>query len=253
VRRVALCGAPHVTYYFESARLSMNRSLARRTSLLLSAVSIAVLAACGAPRGATPMPEPPALDPSHLDSVSPLVNPESTVTIAGEAQAATPHATVRVTDLDRQDAPVATTAADNGSFTLVIPAAQTDELRLELLLQTQRSVPYDFIASAVRTPSARHACVELSPGLSVDVSANQSLVITNHCASSLEVANPRLRLGLPQFALPSNLPVTLSTEQSTTIALGYTPVGDAAEDILFLDLTLSGQTFRYPIGLFPTP
>ena len=195
------------------------------------------------------MPEPPSFDASRIVGVMSVATGPRL--FQGAAGAVTPRAVVRVTNLDTQDASVATTAGADGSFSIVVPVpAERNELRFEAILNDVRSAPLDLSDETGFAPSERFPCVKVNPGLALTIpKAGAQLNIENGCSSPLEISNPRTRLDLPAFPAPAaeqtlapaaraSIPFTRSTEATANV-----------EEILFLDLTLDGRTIRYPISL----
>jgi hypothetical protein len=223
---------------------------------MLLALSTAGALGCG-PQGATPMPEPPSIDggrigPGPLGIVA-LSEPHL-VPIEGAPGAATAGATLRAINLDLDVPVVSATVAADGSFTTSVLASAGNELRFQALLQGGRSAPADFVYTSAGgdqlTPSQRFACLALSPGFDLDLSASgsASLRLENSCAGGVTLASPRLRSG-GSFALDPALPLVIPAGGEGSLELRLTSPG--AEDVLFLDVTQGTQTLRYPIGLFP--
>jgi len=209
------------------------------------------------------MPEPPSIDggrigPGPMD-ISTLSEPHL-VPIAGKPGAATAGSVVRVLNLDLQLPAVSARAAADGSFATSVLASAGNELRFEALSEGRRSAPADFIytsnAGDQLTPSPRHDCLTLSPGFDLEVPASgvATLRLSNECADAITLATPRFRsAGAFELATPLPLLVAAGGEGQLELRLSAATPG-AAEDVLFLDVTLATRTLRYPIGLFtPAP
>ena len=170
------------------------------------------------------------------------------------------HATVRVTNLDQPMAAAAVDASASGSFSLAIVVMDGEELRFEWQQGTQRSAPADALfvkpdpaqPAFTLEPSPRFDCLTLEPGYVVEFAATGSanLALENGCSEALTLDNARLRIGLPDFALQTALPLTIAAGERSDLAVDFT--GDPAlfsEDTLLVDVTLGADTIRYPITL----
>ncbi len=210
--------------------------------------------ACEGPRGASPLPEPPAIDGSRIGS-GPSLAPASLpaeIEITGDRASASPGATLRVTNLDTTDEPVTTTVTDDGRFSVLVSVSPGDELRFEAFRGELRSEPVDRIIDGELTPAPRHDCIALTPGYVVefDGSTAESLFIDNQCDAPAVVQDPRFRLGLPDFALTTALPVTIEPGRSASLRFSYDPQSsETPEDVFFVDIDVNGEALRYPIGL----
>lgn len=224
----------------------------RLGALLLTLWSAAGTLGCGA----TPMPEPPSIDggligPGPMGIIA-LSEPHQ-VPIAGQPGAATPGATLRAINLDREVPIVSATVAADGSFSSSVLASNGDELRFQALLGGMRSLPSDFLYTSLGgdqlTPSPRFGCLALSPGFDLDVPASGSarLRIENSCDSAVSLATARFRSG-GSFTLDTLLPLDIPAGGKGTLDVRLT--APVAEDVLFVDVTQGTQTLRYPIGLF---
>jgi hypothetical protein len=175
----------------------------------------------------------------------------------GAPGAAPPNSSVIVTNLDSTDAPFVTTARENGSFVVGIQMDLSDELRFEAITASGRTPPSDGkISDAPETAlraASRHACLSLEPGFSLDVTGQNtaSLVLRNQCDGAVELDDARFRTEGAEFTLLTTLPLEVPSQQSTTLEFAHVPAsGSASEVVLFVDVTLSGETLRYPITLY---
>lgn len=217
-------------------------------------------AACG-PGVATPIPEPPTLvfERIHPPDTAPLTEgtPDGGRHIYGLSGAAPAGSQLRVTNLDRVNAPVVSDVRRDGSFDLNIVVNHGDELRFEWTRGEERGVPQDahFILDPIfyhLEPSARFACLKFAPGLELSFAnrAQVSLEVRNECAFDVSFAEPRARLGLPDFVVQSALPFTIPAGAATELSVVFTRIeSDAREDTLLLDITGDAQLIRYPITL----
>ncbi len=248
--------------------MSQHQTRTRRTAVEL-ALAVAMVCSLGAtqcgPQVATPMPEPPTIDGRkigpELDVVTALSEPHP-LSIVGDIGAVTPGSIVRVLNLDETSAPVSAQADAEGAFEITVMVSTGDELRFQAVQGGVRSEPIDFIhgglaAAAALTPSPRHACVVLQPGLELRYGelGPLPLRVLNDCAEPLSLAAPLFRLGTGEFELESELPLVLPPASEATLDVALLePPPPAREDVLFIELSLGGETIRYPIGLYaPAP
>ena len=226
-----------------------------RLSKLLLVLGFLSLA-CEGPRGASPLPEPPAIDGSRIgfgNSIAPAAVPAD-IELVGDGASASPGSTLRVTNLDTTDEPVTTTVTDEGRFSILVSVSPGDELRFEAFRGELRSDPVDLIIdSSGLTPGPRHGCIAFTPGYAVefDGSTAESLFIDNQCGAPAVVQDPRFRLALPDFALSTPaLPVTVAPGRSASLRFGFEPqAAGIREDVFFADIDVDGEVLRYPIGL----
>jgi len=219
------------------------------------------------------MPEPPTIAPTVPVDVT-LVGPPHVILVPttesglqeldGEPGAAPNNAVVRVTNLDGTDQAYATTAFDDGHFSITLPVKLGDELRFEWLLGAERSVPLDALYLADTNgsfrlqPSPRFDCVKLTPGFVLDFGTAQnatlSLQARNDCPAELSIDSHSLRRNLPEFSCSTATPLTFAPGTSATLDVSLARTGNAAlEDTLFFNLTQAGTTFRYPVTLSADP
>jgi hypothetical protein len=239
-----------------------RRALA--SSWLLSAGVWLLASACG-PGVATPMPEPPsAFDLSGIAEM-PVVTAKQPldprVLVIEAATGNVPDgASVRVTNLDTTDPIVAGIGTVNGGFQVDLIVTDGQELRFEWVRETERSAPADGIISRANpeaqtfslTPAPRFDCLKLSPGFVLDFegTTHATLDIENACTGAVQLANPRSRVALTDFALPATLPANVPAGQSAQISVDFTRTTPGIrEDVMFLDVTLAGTTIRYPVTL----
>lgn len=233
-----------------------------RTRLLpaLSAGVWLLASACG-PGAATPMPQPPAFDLERVGQPETIPAYEGdNVQIVGGPGTVPARATVRVINLDQPMQAAAADAGDNGAFSVSVFVTSGQELRFEWVQGTRRSAPADafFIKADPAQPafelqpSPRFDCLELSPPYALEFSeaGSATLTITNSCDDALTLANPRARIGLPSFTLPTELP-TLASGDSTALVVDFDGGNPATldEDTLLIDVTLGAEAIRYPITL----
>jgi hypothetical protein len=248
---------------FRPHRVSRARHAAASSALMTAGVWL-LASACG-PGVATPMPEPPTvfdlsgfMDPLAAGAKTPL---DSRVLVLQTSRGnVPPGATVRVTNLDTTDPVVAGPGTAQGGFEVDLVVTDGQELRFEWVNGAEHSAPADGIISRPDprgesyrlTPAPRFDCLELSPGfvLDFDGTTRATLGIENACAETVQLGNPRTRLTLADFALPATVPDAIPSGESRAISIDFTrDTAGLREDVLFIDVTLTGTTIRYPITL----
>jgi hypothetical protein len=222
--------------------------------VLAVVIGLFAATACGSEWTATPLPEPPALDGSRIRRPDITTAFVGTVWIAGDAKSASAGATLRVTNLDSTDDPVTTTVASDGSFTIEVVAETGDEVRIDAVTRHGRSEPVDLIVDDELTPSPRHDCVRLVPKFSVEFlegSRAEELTVHNLCDLEIALADPRARLGLEEFTLESELPLTIPAGESAALEYGFAAGSPGeSEDVFFIDIEVDGELIRYPLTLY---
>jgi hypothetical protein len=225
--------------------------------------AVVSLGACD-PGAATPVPEPPTATPdlnriSTVSDVS-IVSFPRPISIVGTAGAVEPNAILRATNLDSMLEPIATTALADGSFTTNVPASPGDEIRLQAVLEGNRSAPADVVFSEIPdriTPVVRSDCIGLDPGLERDFQTSGLAPVSmpirfeNRCADALTLSNYRLRLGLTEFVIETADPLQIPAGDSGTLEVRFEPSANlSVEDTLFIDVATGTEVIRYPITLF---
>ena len=216
-------------------------------------------ASCG-PGVATPVPEPPTLRLDHVGPAGKDSNPQPAANgthIYGSPGAAPVGAIVRVTNLDGKAPPSVANVVADGSFDVVLNVVSGQELRFDWLRGSERGAPQDahFVVDAPTfhlEPSARFACVRLTPGFAVDfgITSLQTLVLGDDCAATVSLSGPRSRLGLPDFTLATALPLDVAPSGEAALSLSFRRSQTTArEDTLFFDVSNEGTIIRYPITL----
>jgi hypothetical protein len=175
----------------------------------------------------------------------------------GGPGAAPAQSSVIVTNLDSTLAPIVTTTRSDGSFIVNVPMDLSDELRFEAVTSQGRTPPSDGRISdtpdATLRPGRRHVCVSLEPGFSLDLTGENTanLVVRNQCGAALSLDDPRFRTEGSDFTLLTTLPTEVLAGQTATLELSHVPAsGSASEVVLFIDVTVSGETLRYPVTLY---
>jgi hypothetical protein len=223
---------------------------------ILLAVGLAWgLCACG-PGAATPMPEPPSIDVNKVgggEEVSNLASP-TPIRLTGQAGAAPPNATVRVTNLDETSDPVATSSDAEGRFAIDIVASPGDELRFEARTSDWEAEPSDARVkddlSGV-TAVERPGCLALAEGYTLDVIASEpaAVELTNHCAESVTIQNARMRDGQRGLSVVAGDLVLLPEETGELDVQVATASTVRVDDILFFDAVIAGEVVRFPVSV----
>ncbi len=172
-----------------------------------------------------------------------------------------PGATIRITNLDGTAATSEVVADPLGGFSVGVTVNLGDELRFEWLLDGRRSIPADAVLTSgpndlALVPSPRFACLALRPPYFVGFGSagRATLTFENRCAEAIAVDNPSTRLGLDDFALETTLPLEVPAGSNGSVVFDFSRTAPGLrEDIVFLDVTLAGETVRYPITLSSEP
>lgn len=224
----------------------------RRATLRLFSIAVGgFLAACG-PQDATPVPEPPALQASKVSVPPSVAVTDDHITLNGSAGAAPPSATIEVTSLDSVEPPVATTASEDGSFSVrVLP---NGEQRAVILVGGRRSQPLDFSVVAGQVVVTLHPeCLRVTPSLLSGAARGEGVTFsfTNGCSSPVALGHARTRLALPSFSYDLSFDVSLAPGEGTTVSVGVASnAAPTDQDVLFLDATVEGELVRYPLGVY---
>lgn len=210
-----------------------------------------VLVACGA----TPIPDPPDLDPPDRErmTASPMMGlVATTVTIDGDAGSAVPGTILQIVRLDTELAPALTLVAEDGSFHAELDAEVGEELRLSFRDGASRSPPTDLVVPAVMgrfDPARRVSCVALPSELDLgDVIAGDSvtlpIVLESTCPDETAIA---VRMRVRSSALSISGDTVLPAGGTAMIEATFAPASAGTyEEIAFAEL--GGA--RHPITLF---
>jgi hypothetical protein len=190
--------------------------------------------------------------PSVVDTASTMLS----VDIVGAPGAVPGGAELRVTGLDTSAPPTVESADADGSFLIEVAGDYGQEFRFQLVGDGQRSEPQDAVYSLPGSqtphfePSRRFDCVALSSGFELELpGGNATVTLSNDCQQPVTLANLRSRTDQALFTLTSALPPTLSPGAAATLSFEFNGARPA-EDILFLNITLAGETIRYPLTLY---
>jgi hypothetical protein len=214
--------------------------------------------------GATPVPDPPDLDPPELEdttaeSVVMLVGGTAT-TIEGAPGSAPPGATVHVVRLSGTETPALALAREDGGYSMTITAEMGEELRLSFRSGESRSAPVDGVVPTTGpgplTPVRREPCVTVDPPLELGLDDAEiggesigTIVVTNGCDGPITIAT---RLRAPSIALTAGAPIeaTIAAGGSTSFDVTLAPsAAGMFEEIVFADVT-GAIAESYPITVF---
>lgn len=212
-----------------------------------------VVTACGI----SPKPEPPDSVPVvNLGQVTAQEPSDGDPTaIEGAPGAADPPgALIRATNLDSQDNPVDAVVADDGSFAIDMMLMAGDEIRLQVIDDTQRSEPADFVVGPGQSPPLPAPrpladCFTLSPSTVARLDRFDAVVAFNGCdeALTVEVATRRSAPGL-SFGGGMTWPMNLAPGASVSIPI-LAPDDAVFEEVVFVRAT-APETDRRPVTLF---
>ena len=228
-----------------------HRPLPRRALAALLACALGALAGCEGSRGATPLPEPPALDGDRIDLPEVMPASQDLISVVGASRSATPGSTVRVTNLDTTDEPATALVESDGSFVVQVRATRGDELRFEAEKNGERSDALDFIVDVPLEPSPRHDCIRIDPEFRLeflDSPDTQQIFVQSTCDEAASLDNARTRLSRDEFTISGDFPLDLAARDDAAFDIDFD--GESpAEDVLFVDIELNGVSIRYPITL----
>jgi hypothetical protein len=217
-----------------------------------------VAEACSSANEATPIPEPPSLDPERVGLPPGPSLFGALITIQGQPGATNPRATIRVTNLDSALEPVEVRADRSGGFEVQVEILEGNEVRLQALADDRRGDPVDFIyaTEALEAPS-RHACFQITSGLDLVFGEEPiaEILLENACAADATVDAAGTRLALSDFALETALPIVVPAGESAVVRIEHASASrEEREDVLFLNVGVDGELRRYPVTLFaPAP
>jgi hypothetical protein len=234
------------------------------------ALSCALLASCSIstrpePPPATP-PETPTVDTTlvSLEPPCPMCTGTGTLDVVGQPGAASdPAAVLWAVNLDSSLAPSRRPVAPDGSFVARIDALAGDEIRLQLVKPTARSIPIDVVVTsglgAVQlAPKPLGDCLSLTPALELDL-PNQSapsapLHVANHCAASIRIERIALRTAAAGASIQAPAaPFDLLPSTPVDVMIQFDSAAAASlEEILFVEAS-SPQRDRRAITLRAGP
>lgn len=214
-------------------------------------VAVLLLFGCSGPKGATPIPEPPSLDPT-LVSVGLGVLIDSQVTLEGQPGATSGDATIRAINLDSRAEPAEADVDTDGSFTLTLDLPLGAEVRVQPARGDARGASHDWLrAEEGLVPPPRHACVRLTTDLLFAADGREHVRVENDCASAATILPVGVRLGLPDFTLPTDDPLTVAPGARGALAIEFARQDPAGrEDVLFFQVSVEGVERRHPVTVF---
>lgn len=202
------------------------------------------------PRPEPPPGEEPAVDLDKINLAFPG-GPAPIWVAGGPGAASPPGARLRAYNLDLAANPHETIIQDDGSFSFFVTGESGDEVRLQVLSDSKRSKPIDFILDDPPTQSTRALdCLTLSPALELDLNTSSSLRITNDCPFDVRVEPPSLRRPVIGVAIGTNesWPIDLAPSAFATVSVTVT-TPDPFEEIAFISAS-SPSPDRYPVTLW---
>jgi hypothetical protein len=209
----------------------------------------------------SPMPEPPAEQPTvELGDLTTKL-PHGTndpVAVEGSAGAASPPgATVRVFNLDTADPPAESVVRDDGSFTVELNLDVGQEARIQVLTATGRSTPVDFVAVANAAPPqptthALGSCLFLAPPLELDAAAGSAVAVSSECPSAVTIEAPVVRRAVPGFQVGTggSWPAVLGSGDTLPVSVEFQASPGTLEEIFFIQASAPQQD-RRPVTVFP--
>ena len=210
---------------------------------------------------ATPIPEPPNIDPPNPDAMTGQVLSSvegKDILFTGHAGAATADTDLWAVNLNRSDPPELVEVWEDGSFEVTLPGDAGDELRLQLRRDEARSAPIDVIARDLETPVpvTRDECLVLDPSLElgfgavyIDGNAPGSITVRNNCTEEVVVTDLGMRIDTGDFIIDSSPPISIDSGSSGTVEVSFTPTGTGLiEELLFVYATGSVND-RWPVML----
>lgn len=212
----------------------------------------------------SPQPTPPEEPTLLADLVTPggPQDQSSFVRFLGEPGAVHPPVgEVRVTNLETTDLPGVGVVAEDGSFDLLVPGAQGDEFRVEVVAPGgQRSQPLDVVKGASDTsfepgPRPLADCLRVEPAFSLafeGAGETRDLLVRNDCPDELSFLAPRLRRAAASFAFEPTTPFVLAPGAVETIAVFAGVQGAERDDVFFVETTGAVRD-RRPLTLHVLP
>ncbi|MEM6789085.1 MAG: hypothetical protein AAF928_11870 [Myxococcota bacterium] len=211
---------------------------------------------------ATPIPQPPPDDNLDVGSIGlPETWPTSgdALPLRGDPGAAPPGSTLRLTNLDRADAPVVAVVADDGSFAASVPATREDVIRFQIITPDgARPEPVD-----VRVTS--EFAFEVAPTLSCFEVARQrdfgatgvgnfaldTFVLDNACSAPATVDQAAFRTGPAAFTFSGDFPPAVDAGEAASFDIVFGPTGIGPfEQIVLVTVTIDGDRIRYPVSVY---
>ncbi len=214
-----------------------------------------LLVAWAAACTATPVPEPPGpQQPDFRGIGGPEIFPQTDqIEVRGDDGTVGPNQLVRVTNLDTTDPPVDVVADANGGFTVGVPGEQGDELRLQTIVDGERSEPLDVLFDGLPSRGQREDCVTLTPPTFrdlADAGPSTTIALRNDCGQDVTVDSVVIRRSAAQLQLngdPTTGVLTDGGERAIDLDVGT----GSFEDVVLITVALQdGSTIRYPVTLY---
>lgn len=195
---------------------------------------------------ATPIPDPPSLDPPDLDRIYEAGTSAGEIDIDGMAGAVDPGAVVVAVNLDAMDPPVRVEADIDGGFSMIVPGFPTHLVRMHAELDDARSPPVDFVATGGGTPvpfdpplaDCLTIPVELAFGrVAIGATDTVSIPIANDCAADVEIDAIALRVPTAGLNVVTAAPLTVAASTEAVIEVEVAPASAGPlEEVLLLSI-----------------
>lgn len=148
----------------------------------------------------------------------------------------------------------------DGSFLLPQVASAGEEVRLELISDTEHMAPLDLVVGekgspCVAAPRPLASCLQLVPAKEIELASGQkSITVRSTCATEVTLIAPAARRELPELVLGANLtwPATLQNGEELTIDVQLTSQASFDEEIIFIEAT-TPERDRRPITVRTRP
>jgi len=238
-----------------------RRARIKRAPARLMAATASLAAALAQGCSISPMPEPPAEQPTvDLGSVTtklPHGTNEPVTVEGGPGAASPPGAIVRVFNLDTADPPAESVVGSDGSFTIELNLDVGQEGRIQVLAETQRSSPIDFVAVGNGQPPALATrpladCLLLEPALELDAAMGSAVTVSSQCPSAVTIDSPVVRRLVPGFQVGTggSWPAVLGSGDSLSVSVEFQASPGTLEEIFFIQAAAPQQD-RRPVTVFP--
>ena len=233
--------------------------LARTTTKSrLGALVVLLGLVCGC--NISPKPEPPSFDGSPVVDPDTIVSKEPSdanpdPTVAGGAGAVEPaEGVMRITNLDSSLDPDDVAIEPDGSFSSFIELWAGDEIRLQVITDSTRSLPFDFVvgfgqSAPLPAPRPLEGCLMLDPQVQLDLSQSQHVVVFNDCDGDVQIDAPTMRRPAAGWTVGEGetWPVVLSPGSQVTVTVK--PPSGEVEEVFFIQVS-DPQLDRRPITAF---
>lgn len=195
----------------------------------------------------TSVPQPPNLQPVDVDLVDWTTQEATGPRLFGEAGAAPPGAEVWLWDLESAEPPVVVLAAADGSFGAPLPA-MLGEVRLQVRVGRDRSIPVDAQVTETVEPSRRPACVGVPLEIDLGEARAAAFLLEHDCVSESQLDRVELRMSNPSLTVNATAPALLPSGARLEVSVSAAGIA-TEEDIVFVYVTVDGVPVRYPVSV----